>query len=525
MNINDEIYEVPTQFKIDEIDNYIFLYNKNVYLLNNIFNRYYFSIYKTLYILNYEINDVNKITFNYECNSKYIFKIENNIIVLNIQCYLIKDIIKNIIYEYFNVLDNHIIDYLIINSINIYIKSIEIIKESTTLSNGCIYLSNIINNRKILNFNYNFDYNYLNNNNTNIFILRTYVLPTLFNIIEIISELKIIYMYKNICIICLKNQLDIIKNVIKNTDIYTSYKNIDYTKYELVICINNNIKNYGYFSRYNNVNFLFIKQDKSKLDIFYDINKYNISNEILINFNKIEIKYKQKIEIEKNNIELNIKNILIGNIFIKNNYNNIKNNDISYIKKNIYDKDVKIKNIKSNVNKKMIKDKIYNENYCVICYEIPEIYNYTSCCISLYCFNCIKYISSQCAICKQYYVLKHIPNNNLIIYIEKSIEYNVYKILKNINDIYSFNIYYINNIFNIYYFLNIINFYEINYIIYLNDKFLKIKNNKNYNIKYNIFLYNDMIYYNNKYFNIIISNNNKISYNNIINLDYLIKIV
>ena len=81
-----------------------------------------------------------------------------------------------------------------------------------------------------------------------------------------------------------------------------------------------------------------------------------------------------------------------------------------------------------------------------------------------------------------------------------------------------------NNIFNIYYFINIINFYEINYIIYLNNKIFKIKNNKNNNIKYYIFLYNNLIYYNNKYFNIVISNNIKISYNNIINLDYLIKI-
>ena len=93
MDINDEIYEVPTQFKINEIDNYIFLYNKNVYLLNNIFSKYYFNIYKTLYILNYEIDNLNKIIFNYELNSKYIFKIENNNIILNVQCYLIKDYI------------------------------------------------------------------------------------------------------------------------------------------------------------------------------------------------------------------------------------------------------------------------------------------------------------------------------------------------------------------------------------------------------------------------------------------------
>jgi hypothetical protein len=41
-------------------------------------------IYKTLYILNYEIDNLNKITFNYELNSKYIFKIENNNIILNV---------------------------------------------------------------------------------------------------------------------------------------------------------------------------------------------------------------------------------------------------------------------------------------------------------------------------------------------------------------------------------------------------------------------------------------------------------
>ncbi len=80
----NEIYIIPTYFKIDDIDNYIFLYNKNVYLLNNIFNKYYFNIYKTLYILNYEINNVNKIIFNYENNGKYIIKFENNIIILNI---------------------------------------------------------------------------------------------------------------------------------------------------------------------------------------------------------------------------------------------------------------------------------------------------------------------------------------------------------------------------------------------------------------------------------------------------------
>jgi len=55
-----------------------------VYLLNNIFNKYYFNIYKTLYILGYEIKDDNNITFNYENNGKYILKIENNILVLNV---------------------------------------------------------------------------------------------------------------------------------------------------------------------------------------------------------------------------------------------------------------------------------------------------------------------------------------------------------------------------------------------------------------------------------------------------------
>jgi len=48
----------------------------------------------------------------------------------------------------------------------------------------------------------------------------------------------------------------------------------------------------------------------------------------------------------------------------------------------------------------MIKDKIFNENHCVICYENPDIYIYTSCCISLYCLNCIKCIDVLCAICK-----------------------------------------------------------------------------------------------------------------------------
>ena len=525
MNINDEIYEVPTQFKINEIDNYIFLYNKNVYLLNNIFSRYYFNIYKTLYILNYEIDNLNKIIFNYELNSKYIFKIENNNIILNVQCYLIKDYIKNITYEYFDILDNYIINHLINNSINIYIKSIEIIKNNVTIKEGCIYLYNIINKKKILNFNNNFNYEYLDNNNTNIFILRTYNIPSLYNIIEIILELKNLFLYKNICIICFKSYQEIIKNILYDIDVYTSYKIIDYKKYDLVICINNEITNYNYFINYNDVNFLFIKQDKSKLDILYDVNKYNISNEILINFNKENIKYKNIIEIEKNNIELNIRNILIKNNFIKNNYENIKNNDINFIKKNIYDKKLKIKNIKSNVNKQMIKDKIYNEIQCVICYEIPEIYNYTSCCISLYCFKCIKYINSQCAICKQNYTLKYMPNNNLILFFEKSVEFNLYKILINLNNIYFFNIYYIINIFNIYYFINIINFYEVNYVIYLNNKIYKIKNNKYNNIKYNIYLYNNLIYYNIKYFNIIISNNTKISYNNMINFDYLIKIV
>jgi hypothetical protein len=184
-----------------------------------------------------------------------------------------------------------------------------------------------------------------------------------------------------------------IKNIIKDMDIYTSYKNIEYSKYNLIICINNNITNYSYFCKYTNINFLFIKNDKSKLDLFYNINKYDFSNEILINIGKKEVKYKYKIELEKNVLDLNIKNFLINNNYIKNNYNGIKHNDINYIKKNIYDKDIKIKNIKSNVNKKMIKDKIYNEEYCVICYEIPEIYIYTSCCISLYCINCLKNIN------------------------------------------------------------------------------------------------------------------------------------
>jgi hypothetical protein len=211
-----------------------------------------------LYILNYEINNVNKIIFNYEYNSKYIFNVENNIIVLNIQCYLIKDIIKNIIFEYFDILDNYIINHLINNSINVYVKSIENIKESISLYDGCLYLYNIINNKKILNFSSKFNYNYLNND-TNIFILRTYNTPTLLNIIEIITKLKSIFIYSKICIICLKNHVDIIKNIIYNIDLYTSYKDIDYKKYNLIICINNNILNYTYFSKYNNVNFLFIK--------------------------------------------------------------------------------------------------------------------------------------------------------------------------------------------------------------------------------------------------------------------------
>ena len=519
MNDIYELYDIPIQFTTDEIDNYIFLYNKNVYLLNNIFNKYYYKLYKSLYILNYELKlneTTQKIIFNYEYNNKYIFKIDNNNIILNIQCYLIKDIVKNIIYEYFNILDNYIINYLINNSNNIYIKSIQILSDNTSLSEGCIYLSKIINNNKILNLN-----SYIN---TNIFILRTYTVQSLYNIIEITKQLLLIYNHKHIGIICLKNQLNILKYNINNINLYTSYKDIDYKKYNFIICINNNIQNYEYFNKYKNINFLFIKQDKSKLDIFYNKNNYNITNEIIINFNKLEIQYNHKLEIEKNNLEINIKNILINNNFFKTNYCIIKNNDINYIKQNIYDKNIKIKNIKSNVNKKMIKDKIYNENYCVICYDIPEIYNYTSCCLSLYCLNCIKNIDTLCAICKQYYILKYIPNNNLINHLEKSIEYNLYLLLKNIENIYYFNIYYINNIFNIIYFINIINLYDLNYMIYLNNKILKIKNNIKYNIKYYIYIYNNLIYYNNLYYNIILTSNIKLSYINTIKLDYLIKI-
>ena len=518
MNDIYELYNIPIQFSIDEIDNYIFLYNKNVYLLNNIFNKYYYKIYKSLYILNYEIkttNTIQKIIFNYEYNNKYIFKIDNNIIILNIQCYLIKDIIKNIIFEYFNILNNYIINYLINNSNYINLKSIQIVYDEITLYDGCIYLSKIINNNKILNLN-----SYIN---TNIFILRTYNIQSLYNIIEIIKKILLIYNFKHIGIICLKNHINLLKYCINNINIYTSYKNIDYTKYKLIICIKNNIQNYEYFKKYNNVNFLFIKQDKSKLDIFYNKNIYNISNEIIINFNKLDIQFNNKIEIEKNNLEINIKNILIDNNFIKSNYNIIKNNDINFIKQNLYNKNIKIKKFKSFVNKKMIKDKIYNENFCVICYDIPDIYNYTSCCLSLYCLNCIKYIDLLCAICKSYYILKYIPNNNLINYLEKSIEYNLYLLLKNIENIYYFNIYIINNIFNILYFINIINLYDFNYIIYLNNKIYKIKNNIKYNIKYNIYIYNNLIYYNKLYYNILISTNIKLSHINSIFIDYLIK--
>jgi len=58
-----------------------------VYLLNNIFNKYYYKLYKSLYILNYELKlneTTQKIIFNYEYNNKYIFKIDNNNIILNI---------------------------------------------------------------------------------------------------------------------------------------------------------------------------------------------------------------------------------------------------------------------------------------------------------------------------------------------------------------------------------------------------------------------------------------------------------